>query len=102
MIENRDAIEVMLQHDAPTALHYCDPPYVHSTRSARVVRSGKGYRHEMTDGDHRRLAGVLRELQGMVVVSGYLSPLYEELYAGWNCRTRPSKADGGQDRTEVI
>lgn len=102
VIENRDAIELMLQHDSPQTLHYCDPPYVHETRSAHVVRSGKGYRHEMTSDDHRRLAGALKELQGMVVVSGYAGALYDELYEGWEVRQRPTKADGGLDRTEVL
>lgn len=102
VIESRDAVELMLQHDAPQTLHYCDPPYLHETRSAHVVKSGKGYRHEMTTDDHRRLAGALNEMSGMVVVSGYASPLYDELYEGWEVKLRPTKADGGLDRTEVL
>ena len=102
VIENRDAIDMLLQHDAPTTLHYCDPPYVHETRSAHTVRRGSGYRHEMTDEDHRALAATLHELQGMVVVSGYACPLYDELFAGWETRTRASLADGARERTEVL
>jgi DNA adenine methylase len=37
----------------------------------------------MTDDDHRELADVLHACQGQVVLSGYPSPLYDELYAGW-------------------
>ncbi len=102
VIENRDAIDLMLQHDSPQTLHYCDPPYVHETRSAHVVRPGKGYRHEMTDEDHRRLAGTLNELQGMVIVSGYHCDLYTELYDGWEVRERAALADGGRERVEVL
>jgi len=107
VIENRPAVEVLLQHDGPEALHYCDPPYTHGSRSAATVRTGKGYRHEMTDDDHRRLAEVLLAAQGMVVVSGYQSELYDELYGAWEVRTRKAIADGGprapaQDRIEVL
>lgn len=102
VVENRAAIEVMVQHDSPETLHYCDPPYVHETRSAAVLRAGKGYRHEMTADDHRELAGVLKELKGMVVVSGYASPLYDELYRGWASTSRKALADGALERTEVL
>lgn len=102
VIENRPAVEIMAQQDSPQTLHYRDPPYLHETRSAAVTRSGKGYRHEMTEEDHRALADVLHNLRGMVVVSGYHSPLYDELFAGWNVSTRSTQADGGLDRTEVL
>lgn len=102
VIENRDAIELMLQHDSPQTLHYCDPPYVHATRSSHVVRSNKGYRHEMNEQQHRELAGALAELQGMVIVSGYASELYDELYRGWTVSTQETLADGARARTEVL
>jgi len=40
VIERRTAAEVMCAHDGPESLHYCDPPYVHSTRrgGARSAR----------------------------------------------------------------
>ncbi len=102
VVESRDAVELMLQHDSPQTLHYCDPPYVHETRSAHVVRPGKGYRHEMSDEDHRRLAGSLAEMRGMVIVSGYRSALYDELYEGWRVSTRTALADGARERTEAL
>jgi DNA adenine methylase len=103
VIENRPAIEIILQQDGPQALHYCDPPYVHETRSDAVVKTaGKGYRHEMTEADHRELARVLRECEGMVILSGYPGGLYDELYAGWEISSRSTHADGGLDRTEVL
>lgn len=102
VIEQRDAISVMLQHDAPHTLHYCDPPYVHATRSRHVTRNGKGYRHEMDEDAHRAMAAVLRQLSGMVVVSGYDSDLYSELFAGWTRSARKALADGALERTEVL
>lgn len=103
VIENRPAAELLLQQDSPQALHYCDPPYVHETRSANVVKQGKGYRHEMTEQDHRDLARVLHDLKGMVVVSGYAGDLYDrELFSDWERHTRDTTADGGLARTEVV
>ena len=62
-----------------------------------------GYAHEMTDDDHRALAGVLRDVAGMVVLSGYACPLYDdELYADWHRVERPALADGALPRTEVL
>lgn len=107
VVENRPAVEIILQHDTPETLHYCDPPYTHGSRSAYTVRTGKGYRHEMTDDDHRRLAEVLHGCAGMVVLSGYHSPLYDELYGDWEVRQRQAIADGGPrapalERVEVL
>lgn len=97
-IENRDAVEVMQGHDSETTLHYVDPPYVISTRT----RGGRGYRHNLTDEQHRALAACLGSLKGAVVVSGYPSPLYDELFAGWTRLERQVIADKGQHRREVL
>jgi len=97
VVENRDAIEVVRQHDSPKTLFYVDPPYLHETRG-----NDKRYRHEMTDEDHRRLAACLHSVKGMVVLSGYPSPLYGKLYGGWRTVTRKSLADGARPRTECL
>lgn len=97
VIENRPAVEVVQQHDVPGCLTYADPPYVHSTRGPRV-----GYRNELSDDDHRTLAGVLHACRGMVVLSGYPSPLYDELYGAWERHERAHLADGARRRTEVL
>ncbi len=98
VIENRDAIEVMEAHDTPDTLHYVDPPYVHETRSFKK----HSYRHEMSDDDHRNLSEVLHRLQGMVVLSGYRCPLYDELYADWTRVDKAAHADGARDRVESL
>jgi len=78
-LECRDALEVVLDYGQhPDVLLYCDPPYVGSTRAAN-------YRHEMTvDGQHREVASALAACKSSVVVSGYHSDLYDDLYDGWH------------------
>jgi DNA adenine methylase len=100
VIESRPAVDVLTQHDSPASLHYVDPPYVHSTRDEGIQRD---YQFEMDDSAHRDLAGVLRSLCGMVVLSGYPSRLYDvDLYPDWHRVECPSLADSLRSRTEVI
>lgn len=78
-IENRDAIDVIRDYGKePNVCIYADPPYLGSTRASN-------YRHEMLEDDlHVKLADALRNCKASVVLSGYASPLYEELYPGWH------------------
>jgi site-specific DNA-adenine methylase len=57
---------------------------------------------EMSDGEHVELAGHLHQVQGMVVLSGYHSPMYDELYQGWERHERPALADKAKPRLEVV
>ena len=98
VIERLPAVETIRKHDRPGALFYVDPPYVHATR--QEVR--KGYAHEMTDGQHRELLDCLLGLEGMAVVSGYASPLYDEALAGWRRVTREVTDHARQRREEVL
>lgn len=103
VIENRQASEIILQHDTPQTLFYVDPPYVWETRSAYANGERHLYKHEMDDNAHRALAGTLNEVQGMVVLSGYPCELYDgELYADWHRHERKHLADGARERTEVL
>lgn len=97
VIENRDALDVIRTHDGDDTLHYVDPPYVHSTRDR-----GKDYAHEMGDDGHADLAETLRSVRGRVVLSGYASGLYDDLYAGWHRIERAALADGARPRMEVL
>jgi DNA adenine methylase len=101
VLECKPALEVIAGYDSPATLHYVDPPYVHSTR--KRVDAARGYRCEMTDDDHRELADLLKTVKGSVILSGYDSALYGELYAGWHRveKTGPF-ADGAMERTEVL
>lgn len=103
LIENRPAIEVMRQHDGPDVLHFVDPPYMHETRVLQA--SGQGYyRHELDDEEHAELLGVLLELEGMVVLTGYDSALYCDLLSGWQSHKTTARISAGRGtalRTEV-
>lgn len=98
-IERADALQVICRLDSPDTLFYIDPPYLSSTRTASRKH---GYRHEMTDDDHVKLAEIVRDLEGMVVISGYPSTLYEDLYGDWIRQECDAMADRGRRRTEVI
>ena len=98
VIENRDALACMRQHDGPDTLHYADPPYVLSTRSDH-----RGdYPFEMSDVDHQALAAGLIDLKGKVIVSGYRCDLYDDLYAGWKRIDKNTHADGAAKRIESL
>ncbi len=102
VIENKDAFEVMAQHDSIETLHYVDPPYVWETRSSKR-NSRHCYKFELSDADHVKLAEQLHSLKGMVVLSGYPCDMYDlELYADWQRFERAHFADGAKARTEVL
>ena len=101
LIENRDAIAVIQAHDGPDSLHFVDPPYVHSTRA---MRNKGGYRHELDDDGHRRLLDALRAVDGMVVLCGYASNLYDTELSAWERHETAARISGGRGtthRTEV-
>ena len=104
LIENKDAIQVLKDHDAHTTLHYVDPPYVHNTRYVSA-KHGRFYRHEMDDSQHIQLLETLMGLEGMVVLSGYENDLYNDYLRGWVKRTtksRISSSRGTGVRTECL
>lgn len=100
VIENKDYSEVLDQHDGEKTLHFMDPPYVHSTRNMR--RGNAAYEHEFTDQDHIDMAKKVEQLQGIVVICGYESELYDDLFKKWHKVRRKSLADGAADRIEVL
>ncbi|CAN5478843.1 DNA adenine methylase [soil metagenome] len=104
VIEHRPAEQVMASHDAMTTLHYVDPPYMAGTRSPanKYDLKYRMYRHELSDADHASLLDTLRGLQGMVVVSGYASDLYEDALKDWRRVEMRAHADSARDRTEVL
>lgn len=104
VIESRPAIDVMAAHDGPDTLHYVDPPYLKETRTRanRRADSGGVYRHEMDDDQHLELLRFLTSLKGMVILSGYPAPLYDQNLPGWKRIERAALADGALERTEVL
>lgn len=98
-IESRDAFKLIEEMDSPETLFYLDPPYVLKTRSQR-----NAYSHEMTDGDHYQFAELLYGVQGFVVLSGYPSAIYAELFEakGWTRIDRQARVMGGGSKTECL
>lgn len=100
VIECRDAIELIKQHDRIDTLFYVEPPYPLSTRASGRHRA---YAADLTDDEHRELAAVLRAVKGLVAVSGYPCDLYDkELYHDWRRIEKPALGDSGVKRVEVL
>ncbi|TFW71485.1 DNA methyltransferase [Methylotenera oryzisoli] len=108
LVENRPALNVIENHDTPETLFYVDPPYMHNTRV--MDNNNHYYRHEMTEQDHIALLDKLKNVEGMVVLNGYQSDLYDDalmnLASGnWQKHSTKSRASayrGTSIRTEVV
>jgi DNA adenine methylase len=105
-LECLPALEIIARYGRHEGvLLYADPPYLESSRQS----SGRGpsYLHELrTEDEHRELAEALRACSAAVVLSGYDSPLYADLYGGWH-RTEiagytGNGHEGSAARTEVL
>lgn len=100
-LECRPALDLIDRYGRhPGVLVYADPPYPAGART-----STGDYAHEMTDADHRELADTVRACRAAVVLSGYDSPLYDELYADWHRAEIPTGTTQGghwSARTEVL
>ncbi|WP_186078703.1 DNA adenine methylase [Burkholderia gladioli] len=103
LIEHKPAAQLIARHDAPGTLFYIDPPYLPGTRASRGV--GRDYRHEMTPFEHADLLAMLTNLQGMAVISGYASEMYDASLIGWARFTHMARAQGQRgavSREEVL
>jgi DNA adenine methylase len=101
-LECLPALDLITKYGAAAdVLLYVDPPYLGTTRGW-----GANYRHELRGEDeHRELAATLDACRATVVLSGYHSPLYDELYAGWHrheIATMTGNATTAKARTEVL
>lgn len=97
VILNRDAIDVILQQDTDNTVFYLDPPYLPETRASKSV-----YEHEMSADAHAELLGVLSNIKGKFLLSGYRSTMYD-LDADEFCWNRhdfdlPNNAAGGEEK----
>jgi site-specific DNA-adenine methylase len=77
-------------------LVYCDPPYLHSTRT-----SDRRYRFEYEERDHIELLGLLKSLPCRVILSGYPSCLYDQELPDWRSLELQVMNQGGV-RTEKV
>lgn len=74
-IMNRDALGLIEKFVREYAVIYFDPPYLAEKR-----RRKQGYNHEPDRAWHIEAAKLLRQSNGPVLVAGYRSKLYAELY----------------------
>lgn len=114
VIEQKPALEILDRFDGEDTIYYVDPPYLSETRSqGNRRRCGPGraswhvYQHELEDKDHLELLEKLRTVRGMVVLSGYPSPLYAELLPDWHGVSKAAYAGanlatGKAKRTEML
>lgn len=100
-LECRPALEVIEKYGSDqNNLIYCDPPYLGSVRR-------HNYKVEMTgEKAHRELGEALRGCRATVVLSGYQSALYDEMYSGWFSVEMDAQTSQGSvqgvERTEVL
>lgn len=95
-IEHRPALEVIQRFNSEKVFMYLDPPYLLETRT------GKRYKHEMTDSDHEEMLQVLTKSKAKVMLSGYPSDMYEEYLHGWKRMEFRGTAEHAGLRTEVV
>lgn len=100
VIESKDALEVIEQHDSENTLYYLDPPYVKDTRYQG--QKTKEYHHEMTDDQHIELCEFIKTVKGYVILSGYDNEIYNDMLPEWKKISRSALADGAKKRTEIL
>lgn len=103
-VRNMPAVEFIRQYDDPAAVFYCDPPYMHGTRTV-----ADAYRCEMTDLDHSLLLATLANIEGRFLLSGYRSDFYDTAADdfGWrrvdfDIDNKSGVGDTKQRRTECV
>lgn len=74
---------------------FIDPPYLPETRGA------KRYRYDMTREQHEQLLELVQEIEGMVMLCGYPSDLYDRELSDWQRHEFTVTTRGGL-RTEVL
>jgi DNA adenine methylase len=78
-VENLDYTQMFARYDGADVLWYLDPPYLGSTRISEQV-----YQHDMPGREqHEQLLSHMTQLKGMVLLSGYPSPLYNRALGDW-------------------
>lgn len=83
-IECRPAVRVIADYGVADGVIYADPPYLGRTRRGGAGANGRDYRREMAGEDeHRSLAEALHHTPATVLLSGYPSVLYDQLYRDW-------------------
>ena len=71
-------------------LIYSDPPYLMETR-----KTGRLYKHEMTDDQHEVWLRVLKDINCHVIISGYKSDMYMDYLPDWFYKEFTTMTRGG-------
>lgn len=95
-IECMPATDLIRRFDYENVFMYIDPPYVLSTRT------GKQYKHEMTDKDHMKLLDTLLNSKAKIMLSGYAHSLYDEKLKEWKKVELKNQSTSGRVTTEII
>ncbi|GCE04227.1 DNA adenine methylase [Dictyobacter aurantiacus] len=95
-IRCKPALDIIRYYDTEDCLLYIDPPYHLQTRGRKY------YSHEMSHQDHVDLLQALLAHKGIIVLSGYAHPLYDDMLASWERFEMPSVTEHGNIRTEVL
>jgi DNA adenine methylase len=70
---NRDGIGLIEKYNQDNILIYCDPPYVHSTRT------DTRYNVDMVDEQHEKFLDVVIKSKSKILISGYDCEMYNRL-----------------------
>lgn len=98
-IEHQDAITLIERYNYPNVFMYIDPPYLHETR---LETNHHQYIYEMTKDDHIRLLNLLKNSKAKVMISGYDSPLYNQMLEGWQTSIFNGRAGSSGKRIEKV
>lgn len=104
-IRCQDAKDFIRDLDSEETCFYCDPPYMHETRTTT-----KEYgEHEMTPEQHETLLHHLHRIKGKFLLSGYHSKMYDSFaaVAKWRCvefkiDNKASSAKEKEQKTECL
>ena len=97
-IECLDYANCIQRYDSEDTLFYVDPPYLDTEHYY-----GDSFSHE----DHHKLAELLHDIKGHVMITHYQNGLYDELYREWNKYTFESfkgshKAEPGTEKPKTV
>ena len=97
-VMNMDAIDFLNKFNQdPDSLIYFDPPYPQKSRTGRFYGD-----YELFENLHEPSADILRQSPASVIVSGYRSEEYDELYQGWKRIDKTNYVQGNKKRIESI
>jgi DNA adenine methylase len=81
-----------------------DPPYFPSARGDWKGKVSEGaYRHEMSTSDHSHFLHTVKQIKGMVIISGYRCPMYNGQLSDWDSVDMKTKGTANASlRTETL